>query len=195
VVIGIQSRTTLGIESWTTVAQCLQLVATSAPPAARRKDAYGGRLRGEPAGTPRRGEFGEFGDVARKVLLACAVRQKQSRRAGGNRYIRSCLTSNTNPCAGGSQRRHSRLPRHRLHVRRRRAGPLLGGFSSVTVRASVRHAQIVGQPSRPEELPPLAQAAGRSLSQVSPVLAQQPQVSGQGRIPLRLVLALGADGR
>jgi CHAT domain-containing protein len=38
-----QFWTTLGIQSWTTVTQSLRRAATLTPPAARRKDAYGGR--------------------------------------------------------------------------------------------------------------------------------------------------------
>ena len=74
-VIGIEFWTTLGIESRTTVAQPLQLAANSAPPAARRKDAYGGRLRGHPAGAPRRPQHREIArqlgvgrDTVRKAL-------------------------------------------------------------------------------------------------------------------------------
>jgi len=56
----------------------------------------------------------------------------------------------------------------------------------VAISASTRQAQILGQLARPEELPPLANAASYRLSQVEPVLASIDSVTAGASLPSRV---------
>ena len=85
------------------------------------------------------------------------------------------------------------LMRH-LNILGRPVGHFCRRFSSVAVGAAIRQAQMVGYLSRPEEPLLLVKTAGCGLGQIRSVAAQQPQVSGQCRIPFRLARVLGGDG-